>query len=192
MEWKPRRVVSLRTFTVILGALFLTVSCAGDAHEGGVSFAFDPCEVIELAVDPGTTELELRSIDDALAMWASASALPLPNVHIAVRAAGGESDGALRIRFEDGAPFFNGQYDPATMSVIINRRITDPMARTITIAHELGHALGLLHATEGGAPSLMSPGNVTAVPTNADWQHIEAIWGTCGNTARVLPDLHQH
>ncbi|HEY5949139.1 MAG TPA: matrixin family metalloprotease, partial [Kofleriaceae bacterium] len=47
----------------------------------------------------------------------------------------------------------------------------------IVVAHELGHAFGLVHVSD--RPSLMNPGNVTTPPNESDRQALAGLWGTC-------------
>jgi Matrixin len=50
-------------------------------------------------------------------------------------------------------------------------------ARTIVVAHELGHAIGLVHVSD--RPSVMNPGNQTIAPGSDDVAAAIALWGTC-------------
>jgi predicted Zn-dependent protease len=49
------------------------------------------------------------------------------------------------------------------------------------IAHELGHAFGLVHVSPDTRPSVMNPGNTTVAPNDGDRAALEALWGTCGD-----------
>jgi predicted Zn-dependent protease len=50
-------------------------------------------------------------------------------------------------------------------------------ARTIVLAHEIGHAIGLVHVSD--RPSVMNPGNTTIAPSSADDAAVIALWGSC-------------
>ena len=85
----------------------------------------------------------------------------------------------IDIEFADAAAAFHGVYDPATDRVLINRDLTDPTTLAIVVAHELGHAFGLVHVSPAARLSLMNPGNLATTPTDADQQAVEALWGRC-------------
>jgi predicted Zn-dependent protease len=63
--------------------------------------------------------------------------------------------------------------------VLVNRAITDRAELAIVVAHELGHAFGLVHIDVATRASLMNPGNLTTPPTDADQRALEALWGAC-------------
>ena len=84
---------------------------------------------------------------------------------------------AVTIRFEPAPSVNMGFYDVATGTIFVNLDLDEPSRRTITIAHELGHAFGLVHVTD--RPSVMNPGNLTIVPNDADFAAVADRWGTC-------------
>jgi len=48
-----------------------------------------------------------------------------------------------------------------------------------SVAHELGHAFGLVHVPQSERTSLMNPGNISTPPTVEDQAALAALWGTC-------------
>ena len=145
---------------------FSLAACTGSA--AGPAITFDPCEPTTLAA-PGATADELAGIDQALALWRAhgVSTLAL-------------ADGApLTVVFRSGAPAIYGFYDDTTATITINTELTDPAQRAVTIAHELGHALGLVHVPPATRASVMNPGNLTVVPTDGDAAALVAHWGAC-------------
>ncbi len=85
----------------------------------------------------------------------------------------------LVIEFRDAGTAFYGQYDDTAPAVYINLSVTDPTERAITIAHELGHALGLVHIAPASRISVMNPGNLTVAPNAGDAAALASEWGGC-------------
>ncbi|HEU4734481.1 MAG TPA: hypothetical protein VFT22_41610 [Kofleriaceae bacterium] len=136
--------------------------------------AHDACAPLAIAV-AAATPAEQAGIDGALALWrdhgVSAFDAALPPEAV--------PEPAIDIGFADAAAVFHGVYDPAADRVLINRDLTDPVTIAIVIAHELGHAFGLVHVSPATRISLMNPDNLVAPPTDADQQAVEALWGRC-------------
>ena len=124
-----------------MAVLALVAACGtGDTT---IDRTFDPC-----AFD---IDIDTAGVGDALAMWGLAAA------------AGAER---IEIVFEDAAAAFHGHYDDEHGVVYINARISDPHARAVVIAHELGHAFGLPHLDD--RTSVMNRGNFEIEPTADD------------------------
>jgi hypothetical protein len=83
------------------------------------------------------------------------------------------------VHFEVAPEAFRGVYEPSTGEVFVNRRLEDSFERSVTVAHELGHALGLPHVPPSERPSMMNPGNLTVLPTNEDVEALARLWGDC-------------
>ena len=47
----------------------------------------------------------------------------------------------------------------------------------VTIAHEIGHAFGLVHVSD--RPSVMNVGNLVVEPNTGDVTALVALWSTC-------------
>src|SRR3954470_7164588 len=151
--------------------MLAAAACAacGDppASEGaGAHDACAPLAVTAIAATPA----EQAGIDGALALWRDRG------VSAFDAAAPGPT---LDIQFADAAATFHGVYDPAGDRVLINHDLTDPAMLAIVIAHELGHAFGLVHVSPTARMSLMNPGNLVTPPTDADQGAVEALWGHC-------------
>lgn len=133
---------------------------------------YNPCDDVVIDVGDGTTSAELSSIDEALAMWAAVGLGTLTREPV---------PGAQRIPlwFDEAAPFFYGVYQPAIGDVVINRALSNQRDRSITIAHELGHAFGLLHVDGDIRSSVMNAGNLTVAPTAEDVAALGRYWGRC-------------
>ena len=159
---------------MLTGALaFIAVACATNDDEPIVR-SFDPCTLV-VAPEAELEAHELASIQEAIDMWHSAAG---------TRATvGKESDEArrLEVRFDDAPAAFRGLYDDERGIVFINRDLPSARARSITVAHELGHAFGLLHVDPDERTSLMNPDNVDVPPTPDDARAVHALWGRCAD-----------
>jgi len=129
---------------------------------------YSPCAAVPLAPEPDTTESERASILDAVELWRDVGVTALTMSEE-------ESDPSVPLRFRDAAAVFRGIYEPSSGLVSINRKL-DGSARTITIAHELGHALGLPHVPSSERASVMNPGNLTVTPTAEDVEALQQRW----------------
>lgn len=154
----------------------LVTGCAADSSGSIEGIVFDPCAPVVLLPAGNTTNDELTSIDEGLALWD-----PVADLHV-TRDEGSDAP-VLSIQFEDSAPFFHGIYLPETADIVVNRRLGESPERAVTIAHELGHAFGLPHVSPDERPSVMNPGNVTLAPTAADAEALSALWGRCSSAS---------
>jgi hypothetical protein len=144
----------------------IALAACGGTSDGELARTFDPCAPIAITVD-GSVE-EASGVDGGLALWRTSGVTGFD------AATGGD---ALAIRFQDAAPAFHGFYDDTAGIVYINHDVTDPGELAIVVAHELGHAFGLLHVQD--RVSLMNPGNLATPPTDDDRAALVALWGAC-------------
>lgn len=153
-------------------------SCTSQPADTVLDLVFDPCEPVLLDA-PGATAAQRTSIDDALAMWRAHGVTgPVSS--------GDPSLPRIELRFEDAAPAFHGLYDDETAVIFVNTALTDAHQRAVTIAHELGHALGMWHVAD--RISVMNPGNLEVEPTDGDQATLEQLWGACGTVGLIAPE----
>jgi len=147
-------------FLAVLGA------CNNSGGDDTINITHDVCDPITVT-STSPTELQAAGIDAALDLWRAHG----------VRSLARADEAPIEIRFEPAAGAFRGVYDDESGVVFVNSNLADPKILSIVIAHELGHAFGLPHVTE--YPSVMTPGNITTTPTDADQRALEALWGIC-------------
>ncbi len=137
---------------------------ACSAADSTIHLTHDPCAGVTIAGDG--TAAEDAGIDGAIALW-GARGVTLTHA---------PNDPAIQIVFEAAAGSFHGIYDDDLGIIYINTDLVDqPLA--IVVAHELGHAFGLVHVTD--RTSLMNPGNLVTPPTADDHAAVVALWGQC-------------
>lgn len=144
----------------------MLAGCGSQVH--GEALTFDPCGPVEIGA-AGATDDQLAGIDAAIALWRADGVAEL---------ARGDAP-EIAIVFRDAAEAMYGVYDDVTATIYINVRLVDPAQRTITVAHELGHALGLVHVAPDTRASVMNPGNVTVAPNDGDRLALSVLWGSC-------------
>ncbi len=165
----PRLLLPLAP--VLIALCLLGSACTNPTGPRTLAITYDPCDaVVTLAPDApaGTT----ADVESALAMWqrVAGTRLTLDPVQGAPR---------IPIEFADAAPLFHGIYEDTIGVVLINRSVFPGHRRAVTIAHELGHAMGLFHVDPKVRLSVMNPGNWTTEPTPADADAVYRLWRRC-------------
>jgi hypothetical protein len=144
----------------------VTSACTGGP--GAEPPVFDPCAPLVIAAADDSTAAERASLDEAVAMWRAMSGAQVTTDDL-------PDAPRLVVTFRDAALVFFGIYEPS--GIAVNRGLTDPSMRAVVLAHELGHAFGLLHVSDPA--SVMKPGNLTVPPAARDAEALAALWGVC-------------
>jgi hypothetical protein len=183
---------SLSLFWLSLFGLSPFVGCTDDTASG-TGVTFDACAPLAIGVAPALTSVQAEGLTDALSMWNQAAGTVLvstsatfPNAPTADAApsstgvtANATTMPRVPLAFQAAAPPFHGLYDNRAGQIFINVDLTAVDPLRITIAHEIGHAFGLVHVSPDVRPSLMNPGNTTIGITPEDVTALAAIWGSC-------------
>jgi hypothetical protein len=160
---------SLR-FGLTLAALGAAGCGPGTAAGGPGGLSFDPCAPVALVPDAASTPGEQEGVAVAVALWNQAAA---------TRLGVGPSDAVeVPVHFQTAAAPDHGLYDAARGQIYINDDLSGPPL-AITVAHEIGHAFGLVHVDPAIRASVMNAGNQTTPPTPADAGQLSALWGAC-------------
>lgn len=169
----------LAYLTILLASV--AAACGGPSSGPVVAAVrFDPCHPLALVVGAGTSGDRSAGVRAAADLWNGAARAQL-SVDEAPTApaldATGAASATLPVDFQPAISLSHGYYDPSNGQVLINDDLTArPLA--VTIAHEVGHAFGLVHVT--GRPSVMNAGNLDVEPNDGDVAALAALWGNCG------------
>ena len=146
----------------------LVGACVSNDGTTTIEMTHDACAPLALVAN-APTDLQSAALQGGQDLWLDRGAPAL----------GRRAGATLEVRFEPSSPAIRGLYDDHEGVIYINSELTDERMLSIVIAHELGHAFGLLHVPASERPSLMNPGNVSTPPTAEDQAEIEALWGAC-------------
>jgi hypothetical protein len=147
-----------------LGVLALA-ACSTESG-ATIGLTHDACAPLALVSTTASTQ-QLTGIQAAETLWRDRGAPAL----------GLRAGATLEVRFESASGAFHGLYDDDQGVIFINTQIADDTTLAIVIAHELGHAFGLVHVTD--RDSVMNPGNLTITPTLDDQAELARLWGAC-------------
>lgn len=159
---------------MLAGALSsISVACSAQP-DTRLDRTFDPCAGVAIAVE-GHDANQLSAVDAAVALWNGSGPLRLTR---------DETLGLprLAVSFEKAALAFRGVYDDESGTVIVNSALTGERTRTIIVAHELGHAFGLLHTGEHDGASVMKADNTNVAPTPSDMAKLQSVWESCSTS----------
>ena len=162
---------------IACAAFVLAAGCVSDsAHDGGNTIAFNPCQALVVSPVAALTAVQTAGVNSGLALWNQSA-----HSRLSLGQVGGEAgidESVVPLRFQRAAALSHGVYGPGTRAIFINDDLADHEL-AITLAHEVGHAFGLIHVPAGDRPSLMNAGNLDIEPTAKDVDALAALWPRC-------------
>ncbi len=183
----PRVLARVAPLLVALLVPLTTTACGQSKGDGKIDTVFDPCAPLVIAPVDGSAR-EKESVFRGVALWNDTAGSQL-----SVQGDGtldsddddADSDAAdsapvIPLHFDEAGSNFHGYYDDVGAIVYINDDMDDDRQRAITIAHEIGHAFGLLHVDVDDDASVMNDGNLETAPNDFDVDALRALWGACG------------
>ena len=150
---------------VSLISVIVLCACGAPSIPETDGILYSPCALVLIEPEAGTTEPERESVSAAIGLWRDVGLTTLST-----------SEGvSVAVRFAKAPAMFRGVYEPSSGVVFINRGLSGA-ERDITVAHELGHALGLPHVPPEERASVMNPGNLTVLPSPSDQAALKRLW----------------
>jgi hypothetical protein len=151
--------------------------CGGDAGSPPEpSMEFDACQPLTLEPDPTITDAQRSGIVAGLQLWNAAAGTRLVLGPATPSATTDSAVPSIPIHFQAAAPPFHGLYEAG--QVFVNDDLSGA-PQAVVIAHEVGHAFGLVHVPTSMRMSLMNPANLSVSPTAEDIATLAARWGRC-------------
>jgi hypothetical protein len=145
----------------------MVAACSEPSATAPFARVFDACAPLALSA-PAAGAGEHASVGEAAALWHDVGVT-------GPEQAAGEG---VTLSFGHAAPGVYGFYDDVGATILVSDALADP-ARAVVIAHELGHAFGLVHVPVTERISVMNAGNLATVPTEDDRAAVAALWGDC-------------
>ncbi len=182
-----------------LFALVILSTAGCIATDDVIDVVFDPCSptmvTVSSSVDAGET-LDPRhvvAIEQAIVLWSSV--LPISakwsdaseqpsSLEVDIQPA--HEPSVLFVSFRELSPILNGTYRDEEGEILVNNQLEEN-EQAVTLAHEMGHAFGLLHVGTDSRPSVMNAGNTTTAPTVEDAELLRTMWSSCNATTTTSP-----
>jgi hypothetical protein len=166
--------LGLRWLAPLAGAL---AGCGAPDPAAGTAtgLRFDPCAEVILVADEDLPGSAMAGVAAGLDSWNKVA-----GAHLAVvRRSAASSAGAVPtvpIHFQAAGAPFHGLYDPERGEIFINTDLAGH-GEAVAVAHEVGHAFGLVHVSTDERRSVMNPNNLEEEPNAGDVATLAAGWG---------------
>jgi hypothetical protein len=142
---------------------------------------FDPCGEVVLVADDDLSASAVAGVAAGLDSWNRAAGAHLAVLRRSAAASAGTGQGVspvatVPIHFQAAGAPFHGLYDPERGQIFINTDLAGH-GQSVAVAHEVGHAFGLVHVSPGARRSVMNPDNLEEEPNAADVASLAGSWG---------------
>jgi hypothetical protein len=166
----------LKTACCVFSAALITACGRTVASQDPIFF--DPCLPLRVAAPGDCSSSQRDSVSSGLDMWNRVAHTDLEL---------DEEPGVptIPVQFQHAAKAFFGLYEAGV--IYVNSGIADDHARAVTVAHELGHAFGLVHVNKSVRLSVMNVNNYTIEPNEGDVEALTHIWGVCAAPQTGVP-----
>jgi hypothetical protein len=140
-----------------------------------VDTVFDPCSPLTIMPGSDTQAHEIQGIEDAILAWDRV--LPT-RIDIGDPV---DDSPVISIYFDPGDTFYRALYLDKRGEILVSRDRLSADDLGLAIAHELGHAFGLLHVSKDERPSVMNVGNLEFLPSAEDSHLVSDLWAACAD-----------
>jgi hypothetical protein len=143
---------------------------------------FDPCAEVVLVADDDLSASAVAGVTAGLDSWNRAAGAHLVVVRRSAASSAAGTAPTVPIHFQAAGAPFHGLYDPERGQIFINTDLAGH-GQAVAVAHEVGHAFGLVHVSSDERRSVMNPDNLDEDPNAGDVATLAAGWG-----GACLPD----
>ncbi len=150
----------------------VALGCGAAPESGADAITFDACAPLAVVLDPSANAAQQAALQTAVGAWNATAGTHL-NTGPAV-----DGMAVVAVHFQSAAAPDHGLYDARSAQIFLNADLTAPSLAVVS-AHEIGHAMGLLHIDPARRASVMNPGNLSTTPTSADAAQLADLWGSC-------------
>ena len=161
-----------RKAVLLVFPLLVCLAACGNVQDTTINVTYDPCQPLAVHVADEATKSQRDGVAQALTMWNDEAGTQLTLDEAA-------ADDVVDLRFEASFEAFHGVYLDETGEVVVNDDLTG-RPQAITVAHELGHAFGLVHVDPKIRASVMNAGNLDVAPNAGDARDVREDWPGCG------------
>jgi hypothetical protein len=166
--------LGLRWLAPLAGAL-AGCGAPGPAAGTATGLRFDPCAEVVLVADDDLSADSMAGVAAGLDSWNKVAGAHLAVVRRSAASSGGTVP-TVPIHFQAAGAPFHGLYDSERGEIFINTDLAGH-GEAVAVAHEVGHAFGLVHVSSDQRRSVMNPNNLEEEPNAGDVATLAEGWG---------------